>query len=457
MVADGMSAGVLSLADNFSRLVRDPDTSTHWLALMRNPATVHGLVETFSLNSMVTDSAAAASAWGSGSRVFNGALNVLPDGAALTPLASLVRDTSRRIGLVTSTTMTHATPAGFAVNQEHRSAYEQIAPQYLGRVDVLLGGGREAFDPASRTDQHNLIGDYLQHGYTHWSRRLQVVSGAAPARVLGLFNTGHLPYVIDQRQSAELRERIPKLAEMTRAALRSLDQGPHGFFLMIEGGRIDHAAHANDAAGVLWEQLAFDDAVGEVLVFMAERDDTLLVITTDHGNSNPGLNSMGGSSGGSDACFARLCDISASSETILARIKQASGETDVDAILQIIEECTALKISPEHADILARTLRKESTGELNGQHANGVGALGQILGNHTGIGWTGITHTADYAILTATGPGSERFSGFTRNTDAFRIITQLLDIDHVNPVAPSNESRLAVYHHQPQYPATLTV
>jgi alkaline phosphatase len=120
-----------------------------------------------------------------------------------------------------------------------------------------------------------------------------VVSGARPQKVLGLFYDSHLPYTIDHIHSDALKRTVPTLAEMTRKALEILGDAPNGFLLQVEGGRVDHAAHANDAASIMWDQLAFDDAVEVVYEFVAKRDDTLMIVTSDHGNANPGLNGMG--------------------------------------------------------------------------------------------------------------------------------------------------------------------
>jgi Alkaline phosphatase len=79
--------------------------------------------------------------------------------------------------------------------------------------------------------------------------------------VLGLFYDSHVPYTVDHIHSDELKRTVPTLAEMTRKALEILGDAPNGFLLQVEGGRVDHAAHANDAAGIMWDQLAFDDAI----------------------------------------------------------------------------------------------------------------------------------------------------------------------------------------------------
>ncbi len=443
MVSDGMSAGVLSLVEPFSQLVRRQ--STCWYRLLQAPETVHGGFEMHSLNSMVTDSAAASTAWSSGSRVFNGSINVLPDGTRLTPIAPLVRATGRRIGLVTTTQICHATPAGFAAVQPRRDDMNEIAPQYLDLVDVALGGGREHFVPALRSDHRNLVETFEKSGYVHCATRDELLAVRSSDRILGLFGQGHVPYTIDRDNDAELKKTVPTLGEMTRAALRALSHGDRGFLLQVEGGRVDHAAHANDAAAMLWDQLAFDDAVGVVLEFVETNPDTLVVVTTDHGNSNPGLNGMGSTYRNSNQCFEQLAKARASFGVIRQRLQAARAGTSAERVIEGVRECTGIELTRSEARVVAAALSGGPLNELNRQHANFVGTLGQALGNHNGIGWTGITHTADFVVSMAMGPGKHQFAGLLRNVDAFGRLTALAGVSHCNPaLSPSEARRFAV-------------
>lgn len=270
MVADGMSPGVPALAEGFSHIVRGK--GTHWRKLAAREDVVRGFFDMASLNSLVTDSAAAASAWGSGVRICNWALNTLPDGRELTPLAPLAKQRSKRVGLVTTTRVSHATPAGFAAAAPLRDLEADIAPQFIDRVDVLLGGGRKFFDATLRQDKRDLLAEYRAKGWAFIDSRdalLQRKTGAD--RLLGLFWNDHLPYTIDRDREPQLQQRVPTLAEMTRAALANLAASNEGFLLQVEGGRVDHAAHDNDAASMLRDQLAFDDAVGVAVEFARER------------------------------------------------------------------------------------------------------------------------------------------------------------------------------------------
>src|ERR1044071_9840283 len=135
LVSDGMSMGTLTCAEHFSRLLRGRGLT--WVELYAHPAARSGLMNMRSLNSLVTDSSAASSSWGSGTRIINGKVNQMRDGRDLTTLYQLFAQASWKRGLVTTAEITHATPAGFAANVDNREKAEQIAAQYLARkVDV---------------------------------------------------------------------------------------------------------------------------------------------------------------------------------------------------------------------------------------------------------------------------------------------------------------------------------
>lgn len=430
MVSDGMSMGVPSMAEPFSQMVRG--RGTNWFRLLQDPEAVTGLFETRSLDSLVTDSSAASSAWGSGSRVFNGAVNVLPDGTKLTPLAHVMRRAGKKNGLVTTTTITHATPAGFAAVHPSRDEEQAIAGQYLDVVDVLMGGGRRFFDPQKRSDKRDLIAEYQRKGYVFWERREQVRGRERPEKVLGLFYGGHVPYTVDHRNDPKLWETIPTLAEMTRTALEILSRSRNGFLLQIEGGRVDHAAHANDAAALLWDQLAFDDAIAVAVDFVRRHPDTLLVITSDHGNSNPGLNGMGEEYRDSTKCLERVGQAKGSYGAIQQLLRDA-GTPTVNKVREAVREVTGIEITPEEAEVIASVAQGKPAPTLNRAHANLIGVLGEILSNYNGIAWIGTQHTGDWTLVTALGAGKEMFAGIRPHKEAFYQMLKLAGISFRNP------------------------
>jgi alkaline phosphatase len=485
IVSDGMSSGTLTCADLFSQLTRKKPLT--WTQLYRNPLAKMALMNTRSLNSMVTDSSAASSAWGSGSRVVNGALNTLPDGRLLTPLYALFADAGWKTGLVTTAEITHATPAGFAAAVKSRGDSDAIAVQYFNRkVDVLLGGGTPFFDPKRRKDKRDLRGEFAAAGYSVVSDRAALLNAPSNTRLLGTFADGHLPYTLD-RAGGKAHTGVPSLSRMTRVALARLEQSEK-FVLQIEGARIDHAAHNSDAAAALHDQIALDEAIDVCLAFQEKNPDTLIVLTTDHGNSNLGLTGMGGGYRTSSQRFATVSEIKMSFPEILKRLEKSGAKIKVPtfggdqedkldvpdpmakvdpepkaeseketekkaqddktkftaavqtssafqvepkAIIDIVAETTGYRMSERRAAMFVKVLAGEAT-QLFDQMNPPITQLGQILANHNGLGWTGNTHTADYVSLIAIGPGSEHFTGLIENTDIFRHYTALAGVDFKN-------------------------
>jgi len=165
MVADGMCAASLALTRHYQSVTGG--APNRWLSLYAAanglPPAVRSAVETSSASSIVTDSSAASSCWGTGKRIKNGALNVDPEtGRPLVTLFEKAKRAGMLTGLVTTATVTHATPAGFVAHSPQRNAEKKIAREYLdARVDVLLGGGAQFFDDALRAK-------YSAAGYTVW-------------------------------------------------------------------------------------------------------------------------------------------------------------------------------------------------------------------------------------------------------------------------------------------------
>lgn len=185
-------------------------------------------------------------------------------------------------GIVTTTSLTHATPAAFSAHVTNRSMEAEIASQQIEqRVDLMFGAGLRQFLPSgehvgTRSDGRNLIREAESSGYRFIDERAGL-DESPRLPVLGLFASEHLPYEIDRDAL-----RVPSLSEMTRSAIDLLSASADGFVLVVEGGRIDHARHGNDAAAHLFDALAYDDAVREALRFARTDGETLVVATSDH-------------------------------------------------------------------------------------------------------------------------------------------------------------------------------
>jgi alkaline phosphatase len=430
MVSDGMSAGTLTCADHLSHIVRHRPST--WMELYKHPASAHGLMNMRSLNSLVTDSSAASSSWGCGSRIMNGAVNVLPDGRQLTPLYTLFGQKGWKRGLVTTTEITHATPAGFAANDESRGSAEAIAVQYFERrIDLMLGGGSKFFTPDKREDKRNLLADFSTAGYSISRTADELRKAPRNKPWLGLFAESHVPFTVDHLRDEKLMKSVPSLAEMTHMALDKFSRESN-FILQVEGGRVDHGCHSCDATGALYDQLAFDEAIDVCLAFQKRHPDTLIVMTTDHGNGNLGLNGMGDSYNDSSRLFANLTQVKASFSTItkkLEKVKTAKEVTD------IIADTTGFKIKADEAEVILPFIEKK--GKTLYSAMNSLTAqLGQLLGDYLGIGWTSGAHTGDFVPILAIGPGAEKFGGFVQNTDVFTHYLKFAKIDFRNPALP---------------------
>ncbi|KAJ5208590.1 hypothetical protein N7449_002969 [Penicillium cf. viridicatum] len=295
MVSDGMGPTSLSLTRGFRQYTHDLPFDDI-LVLDKHHI---GTSRTRSSSSLVTDSAAGATAFSCGRKSYNSAISVLPDHSPCGTVLEAAALAGYKTGLVVTTRLTDATPACFASHANLRSYEDLIAAQEVGEhplgrvVDLLLGGGRCHFLPNSqvgscRGDDHDLIKVAAQNGFGYIDDRagFDGLKGGdnVTLPLLGLFASGDIPFEIDRRTQ---NETYPSLEEMTRTALKALskatEDSEQGFFVMIEGSRIDHAGHGNDPAAQVHEVLAYDKAFAAALEFL-ENDSTpgVIVSTSDH-------------------------------------------------------------------------------------------------------------------------------------------------------------------------------
>lgn len=227
---------------------------------------VQGSIRTASLTG-VTDSAAAATAYASGEKTWNNWLGLDRDGIELSTLLDAAAARGMSTGVVTTDNVTGATPAAFLVHTTDRGDSDGIALQEAANLpDVLLGGGISSLGLVLDTTDLQLVAD---------------AAGLAGAilddrPLVGLFADDTLPYVADGLGNA------PTLAQMTAAALTKLEANPNGFFLMVEGARIDHASHAQSAEQIFPEVVSFDEAITEGITWADTRENVTLLVTADH-------------------------------------------------------------------------------------------------------------------------------------------------------------------------------
>ena len=228
-----------------------------------------GEVTTYSANSSVTDSAAAATAIATGVKVNNYVISQTAGGQPIQTVLEYFQDAGKSTGLVTTTYMTHATPAAFAAHEVDRNSYTAIGADYLQtRPDVLLGGGANGMSVSSAQAA----------GYSVVTNAdgLAGVNAATTTMLSGQFGNTYLPYEYDGLGL------LPHLSQMAAKALDVLDNDADGFFLMIEGGLIDQAGHARHLGRNVGETVEFANTVQTVLDWAAGRTDTLIIVTADH-------------------------------------------------------------------------------------------------------------------------------------------------------------------------------
>lgn len=237
---------------------------------------VQGWVRTDPVGGGPTDSAAAATAMATGQKVVNDVVSrAIPgDGSDLKTILELASEAGWSTGLVSTSYITHATPAAFGAHAFDRGHLEVIADYYLNhtRPNVLMGGGHDSI-----LDLWN-----EQSGYTLVRDRDEMLASAATAdRVLGAFGDGHMPYLYDGLGN------LPRQREVALTAIANLERNPKGFFLMIEGGLIDRGGHINEndptkTGKVVEEVVEFDRTIKAVLDWAQDRTDTMVLVTADH-------------------------------------------------------------------------------------------------------------------------------------------------------------------------------
>ncbi|MCX7036366.1 MAG: alkaline phosphatase [Proteobacteria bacterium] len=320
-VGDGMGISTITAARILEGQLKGGMGEDNRLAFEDFPQSA--LVKTFTANQQTPDSAPTATAMVTGWKANDAALSVSPatplnesDAAKVAPniLETILEQASARglgTGVVTTTRVTHATPASNYAHTPYRDweynaqlpkgatiadiAAQLVARQKIGRgIDVVLAGGREAMMPNTavdpeytdkkgrRTDGRNLLDEWVaaqpQSGFVWNKKQFDAVDVSKVDHLLGLFEPSHMKYEADRAQD---KGGEPSLAEMTTKAIQMLQKNRKGYYLMVEGGRIDHAHHAGNAYRALTDAIAFSDAVRAAAALTKDKD-TLILVTADH-------------------------------------------------------------------------------------------------------------------------------------------------------------------------------
>lgn len=230
-----------------------------------------GFSKTQSADNYITDSAAGGTALSTGQKTYNGAIGVNTDTVAIKTILEMAEEKNLATGLVSTSAITHATPASFIAHQGSRGSYEDIAADFLKTdINVFIGGGYKHF--AQRADKRDLTKELQKKGY-QVLRNMDDISKVKSGKLAGL--------IADEHNEAYPKRKMD-LPVSTQTAINILDQNKSGFFIMVEGSQIDWGGHANNTIFVVNEMLDFDRAIGKALEFASKDGETLIIVTADH-------------------------------------------------------------------------------------------------------------------------------------------------------------------------------
>jgi alkaline phosphatase len=424
IVSDGMSTGTLNMTDIY--LSRKTGKGSNWLQLYKDNKVNRALMDMASANSIVTDSAAASSSWGGGVRINNGALNISANGETHLPIWQKFKKAGKMAGCVTTVPITHATPAGFCINRKRRNDQDFIAEDYLLQgFDVMMGGGNKYFSSEHRKDNRNMYQEFAAEGYQVVKTRSEMLAAYSGKPILGVFCDDGFPYSKDRENNQELVEKIPTLAEMTQKAIDAMKNNPEGFVLQVEAGKVDWAAHGNDIAGLIYDQAAHDEAIKVAIDFAEQNNETLVIITTDHGNANPGI--IYGKNANNN--FDTIQNYKHTNEWVLNGFGK---ETSISQVKERIEYANNFMVTDEEAKLISSyysDIKSGDDGLYNSRHLP-FEALAQIQKQHNSVGWISMGHSADYVELAMFGPGSDLLKPFVKNTDLHFLMLEAAEVEN---------------------------
>jgi len=384
-----------------------------------------GLVRTHASDSAITDSAPAATVMATGHKSHTGFIGTLPDIANMPGLAPIKPGEERRpvatileaarlkglkTGLVATSQIPHATPAGFSAHYPNRDKYEiLIEQQVYNNMDVVFGGGHQYLEPQKRADREDLITTLKDREYQYITTREELLK-LKSGKVWGMFAPKDLAYDFDRPQHE------PTLAEMTTKAIELLSKDSQGFFLMVEGSKIDWAAHANDPIGVISDTIAFDDAVKAALDFAIKDKNTAVIVAADH--------FTGGMSIGNLDKNYDIQHVSAFLDPLKKATLTGEGvekliNEDKTNIIEVMTNFYGISdLSQDEISAIAGA----NPGKLNE-------IVGPMISDRAKLGWTSHGHTGNDVVLYMYHPNDYRYIGVIDNTDINKYMQEVLGLD----------------------------
>ena len=442
-IGDGMGNPQVAATQYYEGTLANPDSEVPVPAqLSFTQFKDLGMVTTYDASSFCPDSASTATSMASGEKTLSGVINY--DATLTTPfklITEYAKESGKKVGVISSVSIDHATPAAFYAKVPSRKNYYDIAVQGLTgtTLDYYAGGG--FLKPDGDGTQENVFNIAAANGWTYVNtnediRALNAESGRVLAISPDLQDSQAMTYEIDRERLVAEGKDILSLADFVTAGINVLDND-NGFFMMCEGGKIDWSGHANDAATSLHETKALSDAVQVALDFAEKHpDETLIITTADHetGGMTIGfattaydthfdyLQSQKISFTDFDKVIAELRDSKASFEDTLKQIETYYGLTTTaeqpltltETELSGLQSAYELSMQGSEERVLG-----ESEEYLYGGYEPLSMAVSHIINNKAGLSYTSYAHTGLQIPVYAQGTGADNFSGLYDNTDIF--------------------------------------
>lgn len=413
IIGDGMGSSIVGMfmqGVKLADLPQYPD-KTSTLEKFIN-ASETGMFFTHTHDSVVTDSACAATQMACGVKSTPGAIGVDERGQKVTSILEDAIKAGKSVGVITDSYVSDATPAGFLAHANNRGQKHLISRQLVeSQAQVVLGGGLKYFITGNN---HDLLSQAKQQGWqvVETAKEMQ---GVKQGRILGLFSEEGLPFYGEK----ENHPSVPTLKEMTQKAIEILSQNEKGFVLMVEAGKIDWALHDNEAGPALWEMINFDETLDYVWNWAKEKKDTLVYINADHETGVPSFHYH-------HVSAEQMADKTAQGE------KLYSGNVDYinyPYYQKLFKHKRMLYFMYPEFKKLPRIMQttgklqkmtQEFLGEkidLHLHHVPDYGGLLKKVNEAYGLVWSTPNHSSGMILGVAYGPGAEEFKGVYHNTD----------------------------------------
>lgn len=389
-----------------------------------------GLVRTYNADTPIADSAPAGTAMATGFKSNTKYIGVLPSVATLygaepikagdeqKPIATILEAAKlqgKATGIVATSQIQHATPADFTSHYPDRNNYEGLGEQQVyNKIDVALGGGYSYLVKQNRADKEDLLDELNKLGYTVVKTKDEM-NKANGNKLYGLFADVALAYEFDRETN---RPTEPSLAEMTSKAISILSKDKDGFFLMVEGSKVDWAAHANDPIGIISDVLAFDKAVKEALDFAKKDGNTVVIVASDHGNGGLSIGNRETSNNYDKVPLSAFIDplkkVKLTGEGLEAKLNK-----DRTNIVEVMKEYYGITDLTEDE---IKSIKDAKAGSVNY-------ATGPIISKRAYLGWTTNGHTGEEVALHVYHPKKQVLMGTVQNTDIPKYMAEVMGLD----------------------------